>query len=149
LSVLSIVSAVLIARGIVRADSADDRLAAFDGAAARVATLEANPHFRREVLFGAARNLVSVADRWATIRPQLEQSINSAASLTNVSTDFSTAPEIAKPISKISLGASRYSGFTQSETATAWCGTSVTVGFNDTGSEIRTLLGTGSVSELG
>jgi hypothetical protein len=135
---------------MVRADSADDRLVALDAAAARVATLETNPHFRRDVLFGAARNLVSVADRWAAIRPQLAQSINSAVlAPATVSTDLAGIPEIAKPISKISLGASRYSGFTQSETATAWCGTSVTVGFNDTGSEIRTILGTGSVSALG
>jgi hypothetical protein len=55
----------------------------------------------------------------------------------------------AKPISKVTLGATRYSGFTQSETAAAWCGKSVAVGFNDTGSEIRTMLGTAGVSALG
>ena len=46
-------------------------------------------------------------------------------------------------------GMSSCNGFTQSETATAWCGASVAVGFNDTGSEIRTILGTGGVSALG
>jgi hypothetical protein len=150
-SVVGIVGAVLICGGIVRAQSADGRLATLDAAAARVAMLEANPHFRRDVLFGAARNLVAVADRWEAIRPQLEQSIEFAvASPTAVSTDFASALATGgKPISKITLGASRYSGFTQSETATAWCGASVAVGFNDTGSEIRTILGTGGVSALG
>jgi hypothetical protein len=152
-SILGIAGVVLIfGGGIVRAQSADGRLATFDAAAARVAALEANPHFRRDVLFGAARNLVAVADRWEAIRPQLEQSVDlAAASLSAVALDFTStlARSGGKPISKISLGASRYSGFTQTETATAWCGASVAVGFNDTGSEIRTILGTGGVSALG
>jgi hypothetical protein len=66
------------------------------------------------------------------------------------STDFAGALLLgSKPISKVTLGASRYSGFTQSETAAAWCGASVAVGFNDTGSEIRTILGSAGVSALG
>jgi hypothetical protein len=148
--ILAIVDAVLISDGIVRAQAADERLAAFDAAAERVAALEANPHFRHEVLFGAARNLVSVADRWSAIRPQLAQLIDlAAASPSAISTGFASELAAGKPISKVTLGASRYSGFTQSETATAWCGASVTVGFNDTGSEIRTIIGTGGVSALG
>jgi hypothetical protein len=39
------------------------------------------------------------------------------------------------------------SGFTQSETATAWCGSTVVVGFNDSGSIAESiLLGPGGVS---
>lgn len=131
--------------------SADQRLAPLDAAAAHVAALEENPHFRRDALFGAARNLVSMADRWSSVRPLLEQLINdSAASPGAASMEFANAFTTGgKPISKITLGASRYSGFTQSETSTAWCDASVVVGFNDTGSEVRTILGAGGVSALG
>ena len=148
--IFAIIGTLLTTGGIARAQTADERLAALDGAAARAATLEANPHFRRDALFGAARNLVAVADRWTVIRPQLAQLIDLAAAAPSaVSTDFANGLAAGKPISKVTLGASRYSGFTQSETATAWCGASVVIGFNDTGSEIRTLLGTGGVSALG
>ena len=37
------------------------------------------------------------------------------------------------------LRQSRYSGFTQSETSTAWCGSSVVMGFNDSGAEVTTM----------
>lgn len=134
--VLGLAGALSGAAGLARAQTSDERLLPLDAATARIVKLEANPHFRRDALFGAARNLVSMADRWSSIRPLLEQSIETGA-LTG------------KPISKVALGASRYSGFTQSETTTAWCGASVTVGFNDTGSEIRTILSTGGVSALG
>ncbi len=149
-SVLGVAGALMSFAGRAQAQSADARLAPFDAAAARVSTLEANPHFRRDVLFGAAHNQVSMADRWALIRPLLEHSIEAAeASVAPAPGDLAGALLVGRPISKVTLGASRYSGFTQSETASAWCGASVTVGFNDTGSEIRTILGTGSVSALG
>ena len=123
--IFAIIGALLTTGGSARAQTADERLAAFDGAAARAATLEANPHFRRDALFGAARNLVALADRWTVIRPQLAQLIDLAvAAPSAVSTDFANGFAAGKPISKVTLGASRYSGFTQSETATAWCGTS-------------------------
>ncbi len=149
-AVLGVIGVVLINGGVVRGESTDGRLAMFDAAAARVATLAANPHFRRDMLFGAARNLVAAADRWAAIRPLLEQSIDFVRSApTFAPIDSALALVSGKPISRVTLGASRYTGFTQSETATAWCGASVAVGFNDTGSEIRTFLGTGGVSALG
>jgi len=131
--------------------SSDQRLSSFDAAAAQVTSLEENSHFRRDTLFGAARNAVSLADRWSSIRPLLEQSLNDSNSSTGVvsSEVQHTFKTSSKPISAVSIGASRYSGFTQSETSTAWCGASVVVGFNDTGSEIKTMLGAGGVSVLG
>ena len=133
------------------AESAEQRLAPLDSAAAHVAALTENPNFRRDSLFGATRNLVSMADRWATVRPLLEQLVNaSAASPVALPLESSSALAVgSKPISKVTLGASRYSGFTQSETSTTWCGSSVVVGFNDTGSFIRTILGNGGISVLG
>ncbi len=45
---------------------------------------------------------------------------------------------------------SAFAGFTQSETSTAWCGSNVVVGFNDSGSYLSTLInGTGGVSFSG
>ena len=143
-------AAVLISGGIVPARATEERLAALDASAERIGRLEANPHFRREVLFGAARNLVSLADRWSIVRPQLAQIIKQAETSSGPgATAFAPGSATGKPISKVTLGASRYSGFTQSETATAWCGASVAVGFNDTGTEIRSIIGDGGVSALG
>jgi len=113
--------------------------------------LEENPHFRRELLYGSARKLVSMADRWSTVRPLLKQLVNDPEPAPDaVSIELANAFMAGgKPISKVTLGASRYSGFTQSETSTAWCGASVVVGFNDTGSEIKTLLDGSGISALG
>ena len=45
---------------------------------------------------------------------------------------------------------SAFAGFTQSETSTAWCGSNVVVGFNDSGSYLSTLInGTGGASFSG
>ncbi len=52
--------------------------------------------------------------------------------------------------SSTDLDLSGLAGFTQSETSTAWCGDSVVVGFNDSGSFLQTLVyGTGGVSFSG
>jgi len=137
--------------GIGQAQLTDERLAPLDAVAAHVARLEENPHFRREALYGSARNLVSIADRWSTLRPLLQES-TSDPEPTSDSVSTESSSDIlsgGKPISKVTLGASRYSGFTQSETSTAWCGASVVVGFNDTGSEIKTIFGTRGISVLG
>ncbi len=140
-AILGLIGSVILAGGSTPAQSGDERLSTFDAAAARIATLEENPHFRRDVFFGSAHNLVAVADRWATIRPLIEESIESVTASAIVPSIDLASPSVAgKPISKVTLGASRYSGFTQSETATAWCGASVAIGFNDTGSEVRSIL---------
>jgi hypothetical protein len=147
---MSVAGAILAFAGEAQTQSADQRLAPLDAAAAHVAALEANPHFRREALFGASHNLVSLADRWSRVRPLLEQSINdSNTSAGSTATEIAQPFTVGKTISKVTIGASRFSGFTQSETSAAWCGTSVVVGFNDTGSEIKTILGSGGVSVLG
>jgi hypothetical protein len=52
--------------------------------------------------------------------------------------------------SSTDLDLSGFAGFTQSETSTAWCGDSVVVGFNDSGSFLQTLVfGTGGLSFSG
>jgi hypothetical protein len=148
---LGLAGAVLLFGRVGHAQLADERLAPFDAAAAHVAALEENPHFSHEQLHGGVRNLVSLADRWSAVRPLLKQLIDEVQPAPeSISIEVANAFLAGgKPISKVTLGASRYSGFTQSETSTAWCGASVVVGFNDTGSEIRTILGGGGVSALG
>ena len=149
--VLGVAGAILTFARDGQTQSADQRLNSLDAAAARVASLEENPHFRRDAFFGATRNAISMADRWSTIRPLLEQSLEYSNSSAGSVSDDIEHPLTAtpKPISAVTIGASRYSGFTQSETSTAWCGASVVVGFNDTGSEIKTMLGSGGISVLG
>jgi hypothetical protein len=148
---LGLAGAVLLFGRVGHAQLADERLAPYDAAAAHVAALEENPHFSRDQLYGSVRNLVSLADRWSAVRPLLKQLIDEVQPAPeSISIEVANAFLAGgKPISKVTLGASRYSGFTQSETSTAWCGASVVVGFNDTGSEIRTILGGGGVSALG
>ena len=64
-----------------------------------------------------------------------------AASATGVSTVSDNSTD---------LDLSGLAGFTQSETSTAWCGDSVVVGFNDSGSFLQTLVfGTGGISFSG
>lgn len=140
------------------AASATGPLAVFDSLAARYQAFAANPHLRRENLAGAARNLMALATRWNAIGPQLAQLIASRAAIDfgptwlagdaveGMAEIFLVGP---RPISNVTLGATRFTGFTQNETAGAWCGVNVAVAFNDTGSEIRTLLGSGGVSAVG
>lgn len=52
-------------------------------------------------------------------------------------------------ISSANLKLSRYTGFTQSETSAAWCGSNVLVGFNDTAAEIGTIAHGSGVSAIG
>ncbi|HEY1850425.1 MAG TPA: sialidase family protein [Candidatus Binataceae bacterium] len=149
-AVIAMVGSILVSASNGQTQSADQRLAPFDASAAHVEALAENPHFRRDALFGASRNMVSLADRWSSVRPLLVQSMDDPSlSSAVVSTEIVQAFTAAKAISEVTIGASRYSGFTQSETAAAWCGISVVVGFNDTGSEIKSLLGNSGVSALG
>lgn len=89
---------------------ADGRLTPLDTVAASIARLEQNPHFSNASLYGSARNLVSLADRWATVRPLLQQlASDPEAGPDAVSIELANADLAGgKPISKISLSASRY-----------------------------------------
>jgi hypothetical protein len=97
------------------------------------------PEDRQRALSGGALNLFHVAQRLDKIRSErgevrerdqlqseaLEAGARAPAGyVSDPSTDFIQ---------------SRVSGFTQSETSTAWCGNNVVVGFNDSGSLFETL----------
>jgi len=72
---------------------------------------------------------------------QAQMAAAAAASTSGVSTVSNSSTD---------LDLSGFAGFTQSETSTAWCGDSVVVGFNDSGSFLQTLVfGTGGLSFSG
>jgi hypothetical protein len=92
--------------------------------------------FDPERLSASSRNLFSLAGRWPELRARL---LNGAA-LSLPATQLSGSAATETPLRRgTDLTKSRFSGFTQSETATAWCGHNVVMGFNDTGAEVSTL----------
>jgi hypothetical protein len=112
---------------------------------ARLRRLESVAGFDPARLSAAGRNLFSLAERWPTVRERL---INgSAAPAASMEPAASVEPaqsraageELMLPIHATNIRNSRYSGFTQSETSTAWCGNNLVTGFNDTGAEVTTM----------
>lgn len=97
-------------------------------------------------LSGAMRNLAAAAARqkqlMANSGPADSYAGEAASPLAFASPDSLT-------ISAANLKLSRYTGFTQSETAAAWCGSSMVVGFNDTAAEIGTIAAGSGVSAIG
>ena len=157
-----IIAVILIGAvsGAARAQAdAAQRLALFDSLVARYQAFAANPHLRRESLGGAAGNLMALARRWRGLRPRLAHlsDVNAAMNdFSNTQAAFDAAEGVVgmflpgpRPISNVMLGATRFTGFTQNETASAWCGANVAIVYNDTGAEIRTMLGAGGVSAVG
>lgn len=103
----------------------------------------ANPNLgaQRKYISGGLRSALNLARRWDAIKAGLEKgraAQNGRAAATTV-----TASGMA----------SRETGFTQSETSTAWCGTNAVIGFNDSGSfletEVAALGGTSGLSLMG
>ncbi|HVB80980.1 MAG TPA: sialidase family protein [Candidatus Binataceae bacterium] len=107
-----------------------------DDTMARLRRLENVAGFDPANLSAAGRNLFSLADRWAAVRERLFQ--GAAAPAAPEQSQAPGAPRMAL-ILGTNLSRSRYSGFTQSQTATAWCGSNVVMGFNDTGAEVTTM----------
>jgi hypothetical protein len=103
----------------------------------RLRQIEGAAGFDYSRLSGAERNLFSLADRWALIANRIPQG------------SPRTFDAVRRLGSATNLRASRYSGFTQSETSTAWCGPNAVIGFNDTGAEITTITGGRGVSMVG
>jgi hypothetical protein len=107
-----------------------------DATMARLRRIEKVAGFDPARLSAASRNLFSLADRWTTARVRLLKGASAIAE-SGRTRDFGTTE---MPLTRgTNLRQSRYSGFTQSETATAWCGSSVVMGFNDSGAEVTTM----------
>lgn len=112
------------------------------------------PSFDPANLSGAPRNLVSVAGRWQKVRASLMNALSApgaevVARLTAAQPSAAALATTRAALEAPKLTATRFSGFTQSETSTAWCGTNAVVVYNDTGAEMATLLSSGGVSAVG
>lgn len=107
-----------------------------DATMARLKRLENVAGFDPARLSAASRNLFSLADRWTAVRERLLK--GAPASAESGQTRGLAVAQMPLTVAT-NLRQSRYSGFTQSETATAWCGSNVVMGFNDSGAEVTTM----------
>jgi hypothetical protein len=84
---------------------------------------------RADYLSGPMRGALQFADQWGKLQARVARLSSATVG------DKASAPKrFRNPISLPDLGFSRYSGFTESETSTAWCGTNLVVGFNSSAS---------------
>jgi hypothetical protein len=107
------------------------------------------PETRRQALSAAAQNLIQLAN--ISEQGRLGQACYGRAPRPKTSSGPS-APGGVMPVSDPSndFAFSVMTGFTQSETSTAWCGSHVVVGFNDSGSLPESILfGPGGLSFSG
>jgi hypothetical protein len=99
-------------------------------------------------------NAAHAAVAFKNMLPALSKPMSRPALATKVQAQMAAAASTSG-VSTVSdsstdLDLSGFAGFTQSETSTAWCGDSVVVGFNDSGSFLQTLVfGTGGLSFSG
>ena len=95
--------------------------------------------------FAVALKNISPALAKPMTRPALASLVRSQLAAAAPASGVSSVSEPSTDLDFSSLA-----GFTQSETSTAWCGNSVVVGFNDSGSLFQTLVfGTGGLSFSG
>ncbi|PWB78595.1 MAG: hypothetical protein C3F08_08295 [Candidatus Methylomirabilota bacterium] len=125
-----------------------ERLVGMKQAAERVrASAQRLPESRRQMLSSGTLNLINLAERWDQIEPRLRRVLSLPSGMDQPirQTDAGETPadrmlaaaQVSNPA--VDVSSSRRGGFTQSETSTAWCGSNVVVGFNDTGSLLETL----------
>jgi hypothetical protein len=118
------------------------------------------PDQLKRALSGGAANYLHVAEAWQNIQASFGEGPDREAKLARLNAALqerlqSVAPSVFSgpiPVSNPSTDflLSIMGGFTQSETSTAWCGSGVVVGFNDSGSLLETLLsGPGGLSFSG
>jgi hypothetical protein len=118
--------------------------APIDATMARLRRFENVAGFDPARLSAANRNLFSLADRWTIVRQRL---LKGAAAAPAASVEAAQSSGLASSaIRARDILRSRYSGFIQSQTATAWCGPNVVMGFNDTGAEVTTMVSGRGVS---
>ena len=107
---------------------------------------------QRKVLSGGALNYFHLVNNWDSLEKTLADEKWSGLNQPEQTLLQATAPGDPVPVSnpKTDFLFSVSGGFTQSETSTAWCGNNVTVGFNDSGSFIESMLvGPGGLSFSG
>jgi hypothetical protein len=114
------------------------------------AVLQKLPEERQKALSGAAQNLIHLAEGFDKVERGLGRVSSRADEVLESSSDSAVADQVTGAIRvsrpKTDFAFSVLTGFTQSETSTAWCGDNVVVGFNDSGSVLETLLVPGGLS---
>ncbi len=118
------VGAALSGSRISIAQQADSPI---DAAMARWRQMEAADGNGLVHLSASARNLLTLARRWPRLHARALAAANTGAPAPPIQSALSLGTDLQR---------SRYSGFTQSETATAWCGPNVVMAFNDTAAEV-------------
>jgi hypothetical protein len=110
---------------------------------------------QRRMLSGSALNFFHVVQEWPNLQRQMLRGQMSTPSSPDaespspdlIQSDVATtlAPVmVSKPSTDFAFGPDV--GFTQSETSTAWCGSNVVVGFNDSGSFFQSAVATGGAN---
>jgi len=95
---------------------------------------------QQKYLSGGLLNALNIAQHWDTLKARLAAAKAAGVTVRSLASTGVTTSGLA----------SRITGFTQSETSTAWCGTHAVIGFNDTGSYLETEnLATGGLSLMG
>ncbi|CBE67408.1 MAG: exo-alpha-sialidase [Candidatus Methylomirabilis oxygeniifera] len=148
-------SLVILSEKVTWAQVAPERSTAMKQTAERVkAFAERMPESARNMLSSGALNLINLAERWDQITPHLRQ----ARPASRPSDQPTVPPDVEEALANrilapkqvsnpaIDVSSSRFTGFTQSETSTAWCGNNVVVGFNDSGSYVETYFSSGGLS---
>jgi hypothetical protein len=129
--------------------SSSDGSSSIEKLFAPVLVWQSQPGLRVGNFSSAIRNLVAAAARKHEIDTETaEIRVDAAESATTFPIKFKSG-NTNGGISTPSVTASRFTGFTQSETSAAWCGNSVLVAFNDTAAEITTLAGGSGISSIG
>jgi hypothetical protein len=151
-------SLLICTAAIAQAQSSPERLKAFQQ---RLGLMQQNisklpPRFQK-ALSGGAQNMLAAAQALQHMPPTPDQDKLAALKAAlesrraSVSTSYSSGSgPIPVNDPSTDLLYSLLEGMTQSETSTAWCGSGVVVGFNDSGSVLETLLfGPGGLSSSG
>jgi len=140
-------SLVILSEKVTWAQVAPERSTDMKQMAERVkAFAERMPESARNMLSSGALNLINLAERWDRIESHLRQ----ARPASRPSDQPIVPPDVEEVVANrimapkqvsnpaVDVLSSRFVGFTQSETSTAWCGNNVVVGFNDSGSFVET-----------
>ena len=103
------------------------------------------PDAERRALSGSAQNLFNIAENWSADGAALASAVTriSGGAGSHHASGGPSAGSNMVPVSNPDTDflATKVTGFTQSETSTALCGSNVVVGFNDSGSVIETFGG--------
>jgi hypothetical protein len=137
-----------------------DRLAGIQERLSQVGqTLDALPDAQKRGLSSGAQSLLKISQGWEEIEGGLEKAASRQSQAqkfqAQIQANADQPTELDAFVSRVSNPSADFlfsmmAGFTQSETSTAWCGSNIAIGFNDSGSFIESiLLGPGGASFSG